>query len=120
MHYYSFEKLDVWKDSRKFAKKIYALTRSFPDTEKFGMTNQVRRATVSICSNIAEGNSRKSSKDRANFFQIAYSSTMEVLCQLILSCDFEWIKTQQLNECRVEINKISNKLNALYNAQFEQ
>ncbi len=78
------------------------------------MVNQLRRASISICSNIAEGNSRLSSKDRAHFFHISYSSAMEVLNQLIISCDLEFIKEQELNEFRTVINEITNKLNALY------
>lgn len=118
MHYYSFEKLDVWQVSRGFASSIYKLTEVFPDTEKFGMISQLRRASISICSNIAEGNGRKSAKDRANFFQIAYSSALEVLNQLIISNDLNWITKDELDDQRLKINEITNKLNALYKKQL--
>ncbi len=63
MYTFSFERLDVWKKSRLLTKEVYSLTKKFPDDEKFGITNQLRRAVISVCSNIAEGSSRKSKKD---------------------------------------------------------
>jgi four helix bundle protein len=113
MHYYSFEKLNVWQISRVFASTIYKVTEGFPENEKFGMVSQLRRASISICSNIAEGNSRFSPRDRSRFFEIAYSSTMEVLNQLIISNDLNWINQTTLDNFRTRINEITNKLNAL-------
>ena len=84
MHSYSFEKLNVWQETRVFVKEIYTLTKAFPKEEQFGLVNQLRRATVSIAYNIAEGTSRKTNKDQAKFTTIAYSSLMEVINQLIL------------------------------------
>lgn len=115
---FAFEKLDDWQKSRQFAVSIYKITEAFPEKEKFGLVSQLRRASVSISSNIAEGNSRTSPKDRARFFQIAYSSVMEVLNQLILSSDLEFITSSQLNEFRTSIHEISNKLNALHKRQY--
>ena len=60
---FSFEKLNVWIDSRELVKMIYTVTRKFPDEEKFGLTSQLRRASISVASNLAEGTSRKT-KDR--------------------------------------------------------
>ena len=71
---YSFEKLHVWNDARKLVKEIYFITEQFSQSEKFSLTNQMRRASISIVSNIAEGTGRTSAKDQAYFFQIAYSS----------------------------------------------
>ena len=65
MYTYSFEKLQVWKDAKELAKVIYALTGNFPAEEKFGLISQLRRASVSIASNIAEGSARQTSKDQA-------------------------------------------------------
>jgi four helix bundle protein len=67
MYTYPFEKLDVWQLSKKIVVKIYKITEQFPSNEKFGMVNQMRRAAVSICSNLAEGSGRKTSKDQAYF-----------------------------------------------------
>ncbi|MFI0426653.1 MAG: four helix bundle protein [Flavobacterium sp.] len=115
MHKFSFEKLDVWIESKELTKSIYNLTLSFPDSEKFGLVSQLRRASVSICSNIAEGTSRISDKDKAHFISISYSSTMEVLNQLILSYELEYINETNYSNCRNQINSITNKLNSLRN-----
>ena len=95
MHQFSFENLEVWQLSRKLVSKIYSLTKSWPASEKFGLTNQIRRAVISISSNLAEGTSRKSSKDQAHFTQMAYSSLMEVTNQLILARDLKYINEER-------------------------
>lgn len=110
---YSFEKLEVWNDSRELTKLIYKITRTFPDDEKFGITNQMRRSAISVSSNIVEGSYRTSGKDRSNFMTIAYSSLMELLNQTIVSLDLRYINEDQYNELRIQIEKISNKLSAL-------
>jgi four helix bundle protein len=110
---FGFERLDVWSKSRLLTNKIYKFTQLFPDHEKFGMASQLRRAVISICSNIAEGSSRNSRKDQAHFYNIAYSSLMETLNQLILSCDLNYIDIKVLNELRDEIHTISLMLNRL-------
>ncbi len=69
MYLYSFEKLEVWKCSVELSKSIYELTKAFPETEKFGLTNQLRRASISIASNLAEGTSRNTNKDKAQLKQ---------------------------------------------------
>jgi len=78
---FRFEKLDVWQKAVDFADGIYAMTRDFPAEERFGLTSQMRRAAVSISSNIAEGSGRASNKDFAHFVEISYSSVMEVISQ---------------------------------------
>ena len=65
MKTYSFENLDVWQCARKFAVRIYSTTKSFPDDEKFGLISQMRRAAISICSNLAEGSAKHSGKEKA-------------------------------------------------------
>lgn len=67
MYEFYFEKLEVWKNARNFVKDIYVITESFPNAEKFGLTSQIRRATVSITANIAEGFSRKTRIEKARF-----------------------------------------------------
>ncbi len=73
MYTFSFEKLNVWIDAKELIKKVYRSTKKFPSEEKFGLTSQLRRASVSVASNIAEGTSRITSKDKAHFTTIAYS-----------------------------------------------
>lgn len=115
---FSFEKLNVWKESIFLVKNIYKLTAKFPSEEKFGLTSQLRRATISIASNIAEGTSRKTTKDKAYFTTISYSSTMEVLNQLIIAKELKFISEEDYIKTRKQIYKISNMLNALRKAQL--
>src|SRR5512133_344473 len=82
---FNFERLDVWNEAIAFADTVYSLTRSFPETERFGLTNQMRRAAVSISSNIAEGSSRSSRPDFARFIEIATGSVFEVVSQATVS-----------------------------------
>ena len=111
---YSFEKLGVWQEARSFSVSIYKITAKFPQEEKFGLVSQLRRGTISIASNIAEGSARTSHKDQANFYQIAYSSALEVLNQLIISCDLGFISNEDLVILRDKIESISFKLNSLW------
>ncbi len=120
MKEYSFEKLEVWQLSRKLVKVTYTITDSFPEEEKFGIVNQMRRAAISISSNISEGSSGKSYKDQARFTVISYGSLMELLNQYILSNDLEWISNKELIKIRVLIEEISNKLNGLRNYQLNK
>lgn len=78
---FGFEKLDVWQRAIDFADLVYSETRGFPADERFGLTNQMRRAAVSISSNIAEGSSRNSRRDFARFVEIATGSIYEVVSQ---------------------------------------
>ena len=113
MKTYSFEKLQVWQDTRHFTKHIYILTKKFPTEERFGLTSQVRRAMISISCNIAEGSSRQSNKEKKRYIEMAFGSLMEVLNCLIISTDLEIILEKELVFCPQDIDKIGNKLNAL-------
>ncbi len=115
---FSFEKLEVWKCSVDLSKTIYQLTISFPENEKYGLVSQLRRASVSIASNLAEGTSRQTNKDKAHFTTMAFSSLMEVLNQLIISKELNFISEENYDKVRVEIGKISRMLNALRKAQI--
>ena len=120
MYIYSFEKLEVWNESKEFTKSIYTLTSTFPDSEKFGLVSQLRRASVSICSNIAEGSARKSFKDKAHFTTMAFSSTVEALNQLISSFELDFIKENDYLKLRQDIESVTNKLNGLRNYQIDK
>jgi len=91
-----FKDLEVWKLSRTFCKDIYLTTSKFPDYERFGLTNQLRRASVSITSNIAEGSSRSSNKDFSRFLEIAVGSAYEIETQLLISSDLGFINNEDL------------------------
>jgi len=114
---FSFEKLTVWLDSKELVKLIYLVTKKFPSDEKFGLTSQLRRASISVASNIAEGTSRKTNKDKAHFSTIAFSSLMEVLNQIIISKELKFLEETEYQTIRTELEKISNKLNALRKSQ---
>jgi four helix bundle protein len=82
---FNFEKLEVWQKSIDFADFVYRVTKAFPDDERFGITNQMRRAAVSVSSNIAEGTSRHSREDYARFLEIATGSLFEVVSQSFIA-----------------------------------
>ncbi len=117
---YSFEKLEVWVLAKDFTKLIYTITANFPITERFSLQNQIRRASISICSNIAEGTGRKTAKDQARFSTIAYSSVLEVINQLILSRELGYISDNDYFSARSKIEKISFSLNSLRNSQLNR
>ncbi len=116
---YSFEKLDVWKEAISLSKRIYKITLNFPDSERFGLISQLRRATNSVPSNIAEGTSRITSKDKAHFTTMAYSSLMEVVNHLILSKELGFLGNEDYESIRDDIHKISYMLNALRKSQLK-
>jgi four helix bundle protein len=115
MNQFSFERLAVWQDSRELAKIIYLITRNFPADEKFGLVSQIRRSAISVSSNIVEGSYRSGNKGKINFYNIAFSSLMELLSQLIISGDLKYISDEQLTTLRMLVEKISNKLSSLSN-----
>ena len=117
-HVYGFEKLFVWQESRELTNRVYKLSKEFPSKEKFELTNQIRRAAVSVTANIAEGSSRKSKKDFAHFLQISYSSLVEVLSHLFIAYDLKYLDEKVFITVKKDINRISNKINALYNSQL--
>ena len=114
MKEFSFEKLNVWQKTADFIVDIYTVTKSFPDTEKFGLTSQIRRASVSIASNIAEGSSRSTAKDKARFYNIAYSTAIEVLNQLIISNRLTMLEDVDYNKLRMDLEEITRMINSLH------
>ena len=115
---YGFEKLEVWKNSITLAQLVYNITANFPKNETYGLTSQIRRAIVSVSSNIAEGSSKNSYKDQARFSEMAYGSLLEVLNQLIISYELEYINEECYIECRNQIEVLSRQLNAYKNSQI--
>jgi len=107
MYQFSFEKLNVWQKARELTKKVYKITSNFPKEENFCLTNQIRRASISVCSNLAEGSSRRSDKEQQYFYQISYSSLMELLNQFIVSRDLDYISDDDLEVIRTDVQLIS-------------
>ncbi|EFI17268.1 S23 ribosomal protein [Bacteroidetes oral taxon 274 str. F0058] len=117
---YSFEKLEVWNDARNLVKMIYLQTDNFPEKERFGLSSQMQRAAVSIVSNIAEGVSRSSVKEKIRFVELAYGSLMELYCQLYVSVDLDYLTPDTFTLIKAEIDKIANKANALKRSFIKQ
>lgn len=101
----SHKKLDVWKVGVKLVKLIYDLTNNFPKEELYGTTNQMRRASVSVPNNIAEGSARTSSKEKYRFYEIARSSLVEVDNLLEVSIELKYVTNDKL----LKINEIINE-----------
>ncbi len=117
---YSFENLLVWQKSRVLAKEIYKLTATFPKEELFGLTSQMRRCSISIPSNLAEGSSRRTNKDKARFTEIAFGSGLELLNQLIIALDLNYIEESKYLEIRIKLQEVTFLLDALQKAQLKQ
>lgn len=92
--------LDVWKESRKLVKMVYDVTKAFPKEEIYGLTNQLRRSSCSIPSNIAEGCGRRTPNDTMRFLHIARGSLYELETQLYLSLDQEYLTEKELDPIR--------------------
>lgn len=101
-----FKELEFWKKSRELNKEIYLQTESFPDVEKFGLISQIRRCSVSISANIAEGCSRRSKKDFYRFLEIALGSAYELESHLILAQDLKFINEENQTLLSERINEI--------------
>ena len=117
---FSFENLLVWQKSRNLAKDIHKITSLFPKEELFGMTSQMRRCSVSIASNLAEGSSRRTKKDKARFTEIAFGSALELLNQIIIALDLNYITDDQYLECRIKLQEVTFLLDALQKAQLKE
>ena len=120
MNTYAFENLEVWKESRLLVLMIYRIQNTFPSFERFGLGDQIRRAVVSVSSNIVEGNARYSTKEQIHFIEIAIGSLMEVYCQLILAHDLEYITATQLSECNDKIWTILKMLKGMRCKKIKQ
>ena len=95
---HDFTDLIVWQKAHVFVVKIYTLVKNFPSYERYGLADQLRRASVSITSNIAEGSGRYTYKDKAQFFRMALGSTTEVRNQLYIARDVGYFKEKLVNE----------------------
>lgn len=97
----------------QLVKEIYLLTEKFPRSELYGITSQIRRASISIPSNIAEGYGRKSSKEYAQFYSIAYGSALELETQLIITKDLEFAIAKELEKAEQLLEEVLRMLNSM-------
>ena len=108
-----FTDLIAWVEAHKLVIMVYKVTKLFPRDEQFGLTNQVRRAAVSITSNIAEGFGRRSVKERLNFYNISLGSLYEVQNQIMISKDIGYLSLKTWNDFENQIIITSKVLNGL-------
>lgn len=110
---FNFEKLEVWHKAIDFADLVYSCTKSFPESERFGLTNQMRRAAVSVSSNIAEGSARISRNDFARFIEIATGSMFEVVSQSTIGLRQGFLTAEQHRHLYATAEEQSKMLSGL-------
>ncbi|MGD1921648.1 MAG: four helix bundle protein [Pleurocapsa sp.] len=108
-----FTKLQVWQKAHTFTINLYKISSTFPKEEKFGLTNQIRRASVSIESNLAEGAGRNSNKDFSRFLDIAQGSAFEVKCQILIAKDLGYIENSKSKLLIDKISEVSRMITSL-------
>lgn len=109
----NYKNLIVWQKSIALVKRVYQLSAAFPPEEKFGLISQVRRAAVSIPSNIAEGQARRTTGDYVRFVSTAEGSLAEVETQLIIAVELDFCTDTQVADCFAMMAEIGKMLNAL-------
>ncbi|MDO4210142.1 MAG: four helix bundle protein [Bacteroidales bacterium] len=107
---FSFQNLQVWHESRCLVTRVYRLVGQLPIEERFALSDQLRRAVVSIPTNIAEGTSRFSDKEKAHFIEIAYGSLCEVYSLLVTARDLDYITDENLDDQHVQIEAVGRML----------
>ena len=110
---FRFEKIEAWQLARAFNKAVYAVSKNFSKDESFALTAQLRRASISISSNIAEGSGRNSDANFAHFLEIAYGSLMEALSQLFLAFDQGYLPKDNFAELQEQAALLAGKIGAL-------
>ena len=108
-----FTKLKVWQKAHMFTINLYKISSTFPSEEKFGLTNQMRRASVSVESNLAEGAGRNSNKDFSHFLYIAQGSAFEVKCQILIAKDLGYLEKDKSQLLMDKINEVSRMITSL-------
>lgn len=111
-----FEDVIAWQKARVFINHVYRVTKRFPSEEKFGLTSQFQRASVSIAANIAEGCKRMGKDDKLRFYNYSQGSLEECRCYIYLSMDFSYISAEEAQQMIVEIEETNKILNSYINA----
>lgn len=114
-NYFRFENLEVWKDAREFASLVYKITAAFPKSEQFGLTNQIRRASVSVVLNIAEGSVKGSDADFKRFLKMSQGSLHETITGFYLAIDQKYLAQKEFDQVYDFALKVNAKLNAFSN-----
>ena len=117
---FQFEKLNAWQEARKLVVNVYQLLEKFPKSENYALCDQLRRAVVSVPSNIAEGSGRLAIKEQIHFLEIAYASLMEVYCQLQIAVDLSYITPDDLQIVKRKIFTTSKLISGLRTSKVAQ
>ena len=116
MKKHNFKNLQVWQKARVLNKEIYQITQAFPDDERFGLISQLRRASISVMSNVSEGSGRKTAKDFGHFITMSYGSALEIENLLIASLDLGYLSNETFKTLEDKINEVQRMLNGLANS----
>ena len=114
------EKLEVWRISKALAGRVYLITSGFPKEERFGLVDQMRRASVSVMFNLAEGCGRTSARDQAHFSQLAFGSLLELDAQFQLSLDLGFLLAADYQDIRQSVVELVKKISALRASQLKR
>ena len=115
---YSYKNLEAYKESKTLVKQVYALLKKFPNEEQYALCDQLRRAVISVPSNIAEGSGRYSVKEQLHFIEIAYGSLLEVECQIDIAHDVKYVSDSEFVNVNNQIDKLSTLLSDLRNKRL--
>ena len=117
---FQFEKLNAWQEARKLVVNVYQLLEKFPKTETYALCDQLRRAVVSVPSNIAESSGRLALKEQIHFLEIAYASLMELYCQLQIAVDLGYMTPDELQIVKRKVFTTSKLISGLRTSKVAQ
>lgn len=117
---YAFENMKAWQEARKLVGATYRLLDDFPKFENYALCDQIRRAVVSVPSNLAEGSGRISVKEQLRFYEFAYGSLMETYNQLIIATDLKYLDENRLDDIRPQIDTVARMLNGLRSSMMKK
>ena len=117
---FQFEKLNAWQEARKLVVNVYQLLEKFPKTETYALCDQLRRAVVSVPSNIAESSGRLAIKEQIHFLEIAYASLMELYCQLQIAVDLGYMTPDELQIVKRKVFTTSKLISGLRTSKVAQ
>lgn len=119
-YHFQFEKLNAWQEARKLVVNVYRLLEKFPKTETYALCDQLRRAAISVPSNIAESSGRMAVKEQIHFLEIAFGSLMELYCQLQIAHDLGYITPEDLQIVKRKIFTTSKLISGLRTSKTAQ
>ena len=117
---YSFQKLKVWQEAKNLVVEVYNLLDGFPKFEKYALCDEIRRAVVSVPSNIAEGSGRRSLREKIHYLEIAYGSLMETFNQLLIAIDLNYITEESVETIKPTIDSVAKMINGLWSSYSDK